>query len=144
MLSSTSTDFCEMAWSSSPLSLPAPGNDRSMTNLGICVPPLSPGKTPVLYGTMSVHGRRTNDHDRDTGDPGRGPEVMTVASALPLQSALERLRVEGAIFLRAEYSEAWEFESPDASTSAGLLHPGAERIVLFHVVARGRCFISLG
>ena len=61
-----------------------------------------------------------------------------------LDDALARLRLEGAIFLRAEYSEGWAFESPDGPTSAALLHPGAERVILFHVVASGRCWIRIG
>lgn len=65
-------------------------------------------------------------------------------SALALRPALERLRLEGAIFLRAEYSESWAFESPDSPTNAALLHPSASRVILFHVVAKGRCFVSPG
>ena len=60
----------------------------------------------------------------------------------PFAPALEKLRLEGSIFLRGEYSEAWAFESPDAQMAAAMLHPGAERVILFHVVAHGRCFIS--
>lgn len=57
--------------------------------------------------------------------------------------ALDRLRVEGAIFLRAEYSGRWEWEALDGPTTATMLHPGSERVTLFHVVAAGRCWISL-
>lgn len=61
----------------------------------------------------------------------------------PLRAALERLRLEGAIFFRAEFTEGWGFESPEGADSARLLHPGAERVILFHVVAGGRCWVSL-
>ncbi|HEU5268161.1 MAG TPA: AraC family transcriptional regulator [Jatrophihabitans sp.] len=59
----------------------------------------------------------------------------------PLQAALGRLHLDGAIFLRAEYTDPWAFESrgPDATQ---LLHPGAERVILFHVVAAGECWVS--
>lgn len=56
--------------------------------------------------------------------------------------ALERLRLEGAIFFRGEFSERWAFESPDGPMMAALLHPGAERIIIFHVVAQGTCWIE--
>ena len=57
---------------------------------------------------------------------------------------LDRLRVEGEIFLRAEYSEAWAYESLDGPTTAGFLHPGSQRVTLFHLVAGGSCWVALG
>jgi AraC-like DNA-binding protein len=66
-----------------------------------------------------------------------------VAPVVPLHAALEHLRLDGAIFLRAEYTEGWSYRSLDGPTTARMLRPGAERIILFHVVASGRCFISL-
>ncbi|HUR47992.1 MAG TPA: AraC family transcriptional regulator [Acidimicrobiales bacterium] len=71
------------------------------------------------------------------------PEQMTeTPDPEPVAPALDKLRLEGAIFLRGEYSEAWAFESVQAEMAAAILHPGAERVILFHVVANGRCFIS--
>jgi AraC-like DNA-binding protein len=63
--------------------------------------------------------------------------------AEPLHRALERLRLEGAIFLRAEYTEGWALDSQGGPAFAGMLHPGAHRVILFHVVASGRCWLSL-
>ena len=68
------------------------------------------------------------------------PRTMTETP--DLGSALQRLRVTGAIFLRAEYTEGWQWLSLGQET-AGLLHPGAERLILFHVIASGRCWISV-
>jgi AraC-like DNA-binding protein len=59
-----------------------------------------------------------------------------------LDHALERLRLEGAIYLRAEYSESWTLEGQGGPMFAAMMHPGAERLVLFHVVASGRCWVS--
>jgi AraC-like DNA-binding protein len=59
----------------------------------------------------------------------------------PLELALQRLRLEGAIFLRAEYTESWEYESLGPEV-AEVLHPGARRVILFHIVAAGRCWIA--
>jgi AraC-like DNA-binding protein len=56
---------------------------------------------------------------------------------------LDRVHVTGAIFLRARYTGQWEWESLDGPSTAAFLHPGSERVTLFHVVAGGRCWISL-
>ncbi len=60
----------------------------------------------------------------------------------PLSEALERLRLEGAIFLRAEYTERWALGDQGGPLFAAMMHPGAQRLILFHVVASGRCFVS--
>ncbi len=60
----------------------------------------------------------------------------------PLNEALERLRLEGAIYLRAEYTERWALADQGGPLFAAMMHPGAERLILFHVVASGRCFVS--
>jgi AraC-like DNA-binding protein len=75
------------------------------------------------------------DHDREPTAPDREP-----ASALA--DALARLRLDGAIFLRGEYSEAWAYESLPPADAAAVLAPNAKRVLLFHVVATGRCWIE--
>jgi AraC-like DNA-binding protein len=60
----------------------------------------------------------------------------------PLTEALERMRLEGAIFLRAEYTERWALGDQGGPLFAAMMHPGAQRLILFHVVASGRCFAS--
>jgi AraC-like DNA-binding protein len=52
------------------------------------------------------------------------------------------LRLDGAIFFRAEFTEGWAYESPPGEM-ARVLRPGAERLIMFHVVAAGSCWISL-
>jgi AraC-like DNA-binding protein len=59
-----------------------------------------------------------------------------------LRSALEQLRLEGAIFFRSELTEGFAFESAPQAF-AGALRPGAERLILFHIVASGRCWVSV-
>jgi hypothetical protein len=63
------------------------------------------------------------------GDPGSSSDL--------LRAALEKVRLDGAIFFRSELTERFAFES-SPNDVAGVLHPGAERIILFHIVARGR------
>lgn len=60
----------------------------------------------------------------------------------PLNDALERIRLEGAIFMRCEFTERWALSDLGGPMFAAMMHPGAERLVLFHVVASGRCWVS--
>ena len=69
------------------------------------------------------------------------PEQRLASSVM--QAALERLRLEGAVFLRAEYREPWAYQSFAASDTAKILRPGAERVILFHVVASGTCWVAI-
>lgn len=60
-----------------------------------------------------------------------------------LHTALDGVRLSGSLFLRAEYTEGWSYESPPPRDLATMLRPGAERLVLFHIVASGACWIAL-
>ena len=76
------------------------------------------------------------------------PRTMTAtphaAMTTPtLATALDHLRLEGAIFLRGEYTEAWAYESPTGEMMASLLRPGRERLLYFHIIASGRCWVAI-
>ncbi|WP_426571404.1 AraC family transcriptional regulator [Aquihabitans sp. McL0605] len=68
----------------------------------------------------------------------------TVATPDPpsLDASLELIRLDGAIFFRGEFTEQWAFDSPVAEI-AGIMRPGAERMILFHIVAAGTCWVSV-
>jgi AraC-like DNA-binding protein len=66
----------------------------------------------------------------------------TRVSGEPVDDALERLRLEGVLFMRAEYTERWALSDQGGPLLAAMMHPGAERLILFHVVASGRCWVS--
>lgn len=68
---------------------------------------------------------------------------MVDEQAETLHHVLDALRLQGAIFLRAEYTEGWALEGQGGRAFARLVHPGAERLILFHVVASGQCWVSL-
>lgn len=61
----------------------------------------------------------------------------------PLRSALERITLEGAVFLRAEYREAWAYESLGGPDTARFLAPGSNQVAFFHVIAAGRCWVEV-
>ena len=58
-----------------------------------------------------------------------------------LDAALDQLRLEGAIFFRSEFTDPFAIDS-NPSSIADSLHPGAERVLLFHIVASGRCSVT--
>ena len=60
-------------------------------------------------------------------------------SADPIQQALDGVRLGGSIFLRGEYTEAWSFESPPPPNLAEALGVAGRRLLLFHIVVKGRC-----
>ena len=100
---------------------------------------------------MSIDASPTKENDRDTATPDRdtrfpmttidGDEAAGPESPALLVSALEQLRLDGAIFFRSELTEPFAFESTPNAV-AGVLHPGAERIILFHIVANGSCSVA--
>jgi hypothetical protein len=61
----------------------------------------------------------------------------------PLAEVLAAVRLAGAIFLRAECTAPWAYESPPPDALTAILQPGAKRLILFHIVAEGRCWIGL-
>lgn len=71
-------------------------------------------------------------------------EPLLLAEMPPsLDGALERLHLDGAIFFRSEFTENWSYQSLPGELIPLLLHPGAKRLVMFHIVATGRCWVAL-
>jgi len=60
-----------------------------------------------------------------------------------LSDVLRWLRIGGAIFLRAEFLAPWAYDSPTPEQMTAVLKPGARRLILFHVIAEGRCGLRL-
>ena len=61
-----------------------------------------------------------------------------------LSETLRVVNMVGAIFINARFSAPWCYQSPSAITAAPLLEPGAERVVIFHLITEGKCFVELG
>src|SRR3954453_6456955 len=64
------------------------------------------------------------------------------ATGAVLSSTLEQLRLAGAIFFRAEFTDEFAFESEPLAFAAALT-PRADRMILFHIVAAGACWVSV-
>lgn len=98
-----------------------------------------------MQGAPAHHDRATGAHDRNTAVITASDTPLT-AGARPaaLREAIDRLTLQGSVFLRAEYREPWAYTSLSGPVTAALLRPGTDRVILFHVVATGRCWVSVG
>jgi AraC-like DNA-binding protein len=61
-----------------------------------------------------------------------------------LSETLRVVRLVGAIFINARFTAPWCYQSPRADFAAPLLEPGAERVVIFHLITEGECYCELG
>ena len=60
-----------------------------------------------------------------------------------LSETLRVVRLVGAIFINARFTAPWSYQSPCADAAAPLLEPGAERVVIFHLITEGGCYVEL-
>jgi AraC-like DNA-binding protein len=60
-----------------------------------------------------------------------------------LSETLRVVQLIGAIFINARFSAPWCYQSPRADSAAPLLEPGAERVVIFHLIMQGECFVEM-
>ncbi len=61
-----------------------------------------------------------------------------------LSETLRVVHLVGAIFVNARFTAPWCYQSPSAHSAAPLLEPGAERVVIFHLITEGECYVDLG
>jgi AraC-like DNA-binding protein len=61
----------------------------------------------------------------------------------PLSQAMRAVDLAGAIFIHARFSAPWCYQSPRADSAAQVLEPGADRIVIFHLVTEGECVVEM-
>jgi AraC-like DNA-binding protein len=61
-----------------------------------------------------------------------------------LSQTLRVVRLCSAIFINARFSAPWCYQSPRADSIVHLLAPGAERLVIFHLITEGDCHALLG
>ena len=60
-----------------------------------------------------------------------------------LSETLRVVRLVGAIFINARFSAPWCYRSPTASSAAPTLEPGAERVMIFHLITSGECYVEM-
>ena len=80
--------------------------------------------------------------------PGRSAERIdrtsdtqaTGATADVLSDVLRSVRLTGAVYFDFELSSPWVAEAPPSHEIAGLVLPGAQRVIEYHLIARGSCW----
>lgn len=60
-----------------------------------------------------------------------------------LSQTLRVVRMVGAIFLHARFTAPWCYQSPAARLAAPLLEPGAEEVLIFHLLLEGECVVEM-
>jgi AraC-like DNA-binding protein len=61
-----------------------------------------------------------------------------------LSDVLRVVRLSGAVFFTADFSSPWAIESPMPDMLATAVIPGAECVVLFHILVEGECEVACG
>jgi len=77
----------------------------------------------------------------ETPDLGRRNESRDPFEVVP--QVLDLVRLSGAIFFRSDFRAPWAYTSPPTLELAGALPPGPGSLVMFHIVAEGRCWVAL-
>jgi AraC-like DNA-binding protein len=61
-----------------------------------------------------------------------------------LSETLRVVRLIGAIFINARFTAPWCYHSPHADSAAPILEPNAERVIIWHLITEGECFVEMG
>lgn len=61
----------------------------------------------------------------------------------PLSSVLQSIRLDGAVFLNAEFTAPWCVEASFGMPEPQLRQTGADHVVFFHCLIEGQCLASL-
>src|SRR5512145_2029265 len=61
-------------------------------------------------------------------------------SADVLSDVLRSVRLTGAVYFDFELSSPWVAEAPPSREIAAIVMPGAQRVIEYHLVARGACW----
>jgi AraC-like DNA-binding protein len=60
-----------------------------------------------------------------------------------LSETLRVVRLVGAIFINARFTAPWCYQSPRADDAAPFLEPGGERVVIYHLITEGECYVEM-
>jgi AraC-like DNA-binding protein len=61
----------------------------------------------------------------------------------PLSQILRVIRLDSAIYLNGEFSEPWCMASPESRALAPILAPGAEKVIIYHLLSEGHAVVHL-
>jgi hypothetical protein len=79
-------------------------------------------------------------HERPA--PSSEPHARPSAPAAPdvLSDVLRSVRLTGAVYFDFELSSPWVAEAPASCELAAAVMPGAQRVIEYHLIARGACW----
>jgi AraC-like DNA-binding protein len=60
-----------------------------------------------------------------------------------LSEVLKVVRLGSAVFFNARFTAPWCFHAPQAESVMHKLHPGAERLIIYHFVTEGSCTVQI-
>jgi AraC-like DNA-binding protein len=60
-----------------------------------------------------------------------------------LSETLRVVQLVGAIFINARFTAPWCYQSPSADAAVKVLEPSAERVIIFHMIMEGECFVEM-
>jgi len=76
--------------------------------------------------------------------PGRRIPVLDFVGTMDLLSdVLKVVRLDSAIYFNAEFSEPWCLRTPESRRVAPILKPGAEHVIIYHLLCDGRAYVHL-
>ena len=78
-----------------------------------------------------------------TETPFRAESTPDPAGLDVLSDVLRVFRVTGTALLRGEFNEPWTLDMPRGVDVARMLHTSTTRIVMFHIVAEGGCWVEV-
>lgn len=61
-----------------------------------------------------------------------------------LSETLRVVHLTGAIFINGRFTAPWCYQSPHADSVAPVLEPSAGRVVIFHMITEGECYVERG
>jgi hypothetical protein len=60
-----------------------------------------------------------------------------------LSEMLKVVRLRGAMYFNAEFSEPWAVRSPPSRVALPVLAPDAEQVIIYHLVTAGRAYVKV-
>ena len=81
-----------------------------------------------------AHSSELDDHPSDAPDAGHTDVLSDV---------LRSVRLTGAVYLDFDLSSPWVAEAPPSRDIAAIVLPGAQRVIEYHLIARGACWGGL-
>jgi AraC-like DNA-binding protein len=60
-----------------------------------------------------------------------------------LSEVLRVVQLKSAVFFNSPFTAPWCFTSPEANSVMQTVHPGAERLVIYHLVTEGECRVEI-